>query len=98
MMGVNYDLFWTLNPKSLIPFVKAFDLKRKYDDSVAWTNGVYIQMAIASCFNKTQKYPKRPFLTEKPVEQSVMSADEIKERMFAQMNKINKRFRKENTE
>jgi len=40
MIGVEYDLFWRLNPKSLTPFVKAFSMKAKYEDSLAWTMGM----------------------------------------------------------
>lgn len=95
MIGVEYDLFWTLNPKSLSPFVKAFDLKRKYDDYVSWTNGLYVQRAIASCLGKNQKYPKKPFFDKSEQKLIPMSPDEIKEKMFEQMKKINARFRKD---
>lgn len=67
MIGVSYELFWTLDPKSLAPFVKAFALKQKYDDVCNWQLGIYIQQAIAACFNKSAKYPNKPMLADKSV-------------------------------
>ena len=93
MIGVEYDLFWTLNPRSLQPFVKAFELKQKYDDSVAWQQGVYIQLAIASVLNKSAKYPTKPMMA-KTVERD-MTAEEIKARVMSQMKVINSQFGKE---
>jgi len=94
MIGVEYDLFWRLNPKSLTPFSKAFSLKSKYEDSLAWTQGVYIQRAIASCLDKKSKYPDKPFL-EKKVESKPMSTEELKKKMLERMSVLNKRFDKE---
>lgn len=93
MIGVDYDLFWTLNPKSLSPFVKAFSLKEDYDNTLAWSQGLYIRMAIASCLDKKSKYPEKPLGRKKKDEP--MSTEEIKARMMAQMGLINQRFRKE---
>lgn len=65
MMGVDYDLFWTLTPKSLTPFIKAFNLKREIADQDAWQHGVYIQMAIASVMDSKAEYPREPYSTKK---------------------------------
>ena len=93
MIGVNYDLFWTLNPKSLSPFIKAFSLKQKYDDSIAWKHGLYVRMAIASSLGKNVKYPNKPFMDDST--ERVMTPQEIKERMLRQMKLVNSRFEKE---
>lgn len=60
MIGVDYNLFWELNPKTLYPFVKAFHLKQKYDDMVAWQHGFYVMKAISCNFSKQEKYPQKP--------------------------------------
>lgn len=60
MIGVEYDLFWTLNPKSLNPFVKAFELEQKQKDSENWQLGMYIKLAVGSSLNAKIKYPKEP--------------------------------------
>jgi hypothetical protein len=93
MIGVDYDLFWKLNPKSLEPFIKAFSLKQKYDDTVAWYSGMYVKMAIASSFNKNAKYPNIPMTSEK-VEQE-MPQEVIKARFLKHVEAINAQKRSE---
>jgi len=93
MIGVDYDLFWTLNPKSLFPFTKAFSLKREYDDYKLWTAGLYIRSAVASVLNKSAKYPQKPIGVSSNNECDMKT---IKERFLRQANKINIQFRKEN--
>lgn len=95
MMGVDYDLFWTLNPKSLSPFVRAFEMKRKYDDEMTWRQGVYIKMAIASAMDKGNKYPQKPFSYEN--ENRDMTPQQIKEKMMATAEIINNRLGKGDT-
>ena len=96
MMGVNYDLFWTLNPKSLTPFIKAFILKQKYDDTLAWKQGAYIKMAIASSFGKNSKYPQKPLLEDSKLVPKTIEEKrkEMKDKMMGRMNLINKKFGK----
>lgn len=93
MIGVDYDLFWTLNPKSLSPFVKAFRLRQEYEDSMAWQLGGYIRMAIASNFNKQAKYPSRPMMARSTNKEATQA--EIKDKFIRQMKAINRRFGKE---
>lgn len=95
MMGVDYELFWTLNPMTLSPFVKAFDLKIKHEDRLAWQNGFYIRLAIASCLDAKSKYPENPLMSKGIIREKEMSAEEIKSRVMAKMNVINARFGKE---
>ena len=90
-MGVDYDLFWTLNPKSLQPFIKAFSIKQKFDDSLAWTQGLYIQMAISSVMSKDYKYPSEPLSSKK----KITKQEVIQNRFKTQMEIINARFGKE---
>lgn len=94
MMGVDYELFWTLNPKSLSPFVKAFELKQKYHDFMEWNMGNYILEAIGAVFAKSGgKYPNKPhFETRKD---ATMTPEEIKERVRIRAIAINSRFGKE---
>jgi len=93
MIGVDYDLFWTLNPKSLSPFIKAFKLRQEYDDAMAWNLGRYIQSAIGSVLSKSGKYPSKPFSSTPQAKE--MTPDEIKQRVMNQMKLINARFGKE---
>lgn len=94
-MGVDYDLFWKLNPKSLKPFVKAFELKQKYDDEMNWMQGLYIRHAIASAMNKKAEYPKQPIgynVSKKT--KPINNGNEIREKFLTQMKVINNRFKK----
>lgn len=64
-MGVDYNTFWTLNPKKLMPFITAYNEKRQdeanWADYVAWLHGLYTLEAIASVLPKSKvKYPTRP--------------------------------------
>lgn len=97
MIGVDYDLFWTLDPKSLDPFVKAFRLKEEYDmnkqDVIAYRTGDYVRMAIASNFDKQSKYPEKPygFKSQKELDDEARM-EELKERVMRQAELINKRY------
>lgn len=105
MIGVDYDLFWELNPKSLAPFIKAFKLKQRYDDAMNWSLGRYFQMAVASNFSKEAKYPPKPYMEtvdletgELIPEQQNMPQDELKHRIMAHVALINQeKIRKEVT-
>lgn len=64
MIGVNYELFWTLSPPKLEPFIEAFKQKQiaKRDEMNlnAWLNGAYVANAISACFGKNSQYPSEP--------------------------------------
>lgn len=94
MMGVDYDLFWTLNPKSLDPFIKAFSMKQKYDNICSWRDGMYIRMAVASVLDSSVKYPTSPIEADKeltPAEKSL----EIRKKVMERMIVINSRFKED---
>lgn len=94
MIGVDYDLFWTLNPKSLSPFIKAFEMKQDYDDEQSWRLGAYIRLAIASSLSKDNKYPEKPF-SYGAKGATTMTPEQIKEKMMATAEIINNRLEKE---
>lgn len=60
-IGVPSDLFWTLNPKELEPFKKAFSLSQEIVDINNWQLGNYIRIAVASALDPKNKYPTEPF-------------------------------------
>lgn len=91
-MGVGYDLFWTLNPKTLSPFIKAFRLRQEYDDLQAWRIGGYVRAAIGSAFGKNNKYPEKP-LTHKSNEVEEMPMEVIKNKFLAHVELMNTRFK-----
>ena len=92
MIGVDYDLFWTLNPKSLTPFIKAFSMKQELADAQMWSMGTYIRMAVASVRSKAAKYPTKPYGIKKD---ETMDTETIRERFLQRAKQLNSRFRKE---
>jgi len=94
MIGVDYELFWTLNPKSLSPFIRAFELKRKYESALAWEYGVYVKKAITSSFSKEDKYPTSPIGSEPKKVTPDEKMNQIKNKFLAQMVNINGRLNK----
>lgn len=64
-MGIPVDVFWNLNPKYMYMyqdnFIKEKEEQLKMLDVTAFYQGLYVKQAIASCFNKSAKYPQVPF-------------------------------------
>lgn len=97
-IGVDYDLFWTLNPESLTPFVKAFSLKRQREDSQNWELGLYIRMAIGSSLDNKIKYPNKPMLIdrlEKEKETPEQRQEQILRNFETHVAIMNSKFEKE---
>lgn len=96
MYGVPYELFWHLNPIKLEPFRNAYQKKMDYDAHMAWLNGNYVRIAIASAFNPQKvPYPKDPAF--KPVANTgndgVKESAEIQALRFREWAEVfNKKF------
>lgn len=70
-MGVSYDLFWSLTPFKLKPFIKAYELRQRDRDREMWLQGAYVYKAIESFVPilvtipeknaKPLPYPSEPF-------------------------------------
>ena len=60
--------FPNLNPRIMFAYQDAYIEQKKQEmkllDVAAYYNGLYIQQAISSCFNKRAKYPKKPLSLE----------------------------------
>ena len=102
MMGVNYDLFWTLNPKSLTPFIKAFELKMEHEDTTSWQNGLYVRLAVLSIMDSKIKYPNKPLSVKEKVvkdddEEMIANKkmNKIKQAMLERMSIVNHNLNKE---
>ena len=72
-IGVDYDLFWSLNPRKLQPFVKSFEMKQKikteYINYQTWLQGIYFGRALVASLDKNQEYFKEPINFQKIKEQ-----------------------------
>lgn len=68
-IGVDYDLFWSLNPRKLQPFVKSFEMKQKieteYINFQTWLQGIYFGRALVASLDKKQEYFNEPINFEK---------------------------------
>lgn len=97
MIGVDYNLFWTLNPAKIKPFIRAFELKEKTKvqniDSLAWLIGSYVTHSICTAFGDGKvKYPEKPMgiaNDETPDEEQARIEKESKEFMKNFSEKFN---------
>ena len=51
-LDMSEDLFWTLNPKRLHPYIEADKLKQEKRDAEMWRMGMYVQNAVAVAVDK----------------------------------------------
>ena len=72
-IGVDYDLFWSLNPRKLQPFVNSFkmkqEIKTEYINYHTWLQGIYFGRALVAILDKNQEYFKEPIDFQKIKEQ-----------------------------
>lgn len=93
------DIFWTLNPKLMYlyqeEYIKEKEEEIKMMDAAAYYQGLYVQQAIASCFDKKAKYPKKPLsiMQEEKRQLESMSEDEYYAAMRAAISGMNEQFR-----
>lgn len=60
-MGVDYNLFWKLNPRKLEPFLKAYESKLKRRNEEMWLQGAYIFDAVSKAiYNNFREKGKKP--------------------------------------
>lgn len=104
-----YELFWTLNPRLLKPFQKAYETQREIEDEKAWQQGVYFLRAVSTAldgaFNgkkATTSYPEKPFSQmEKSKSEEEMSDEEMShnhEALFTYLNVLKVNFDLEHPE
>lgn len=92
-MGVSEERFWTLNPRTIKPYVKAYELRAKNKDMEMWQMGIYVHRAVgvvvgdvlASFAKKknTEKYFDKPLskmAEEKQEQEKPLTQEEITER------------------
>lgn len=96
-IGVPYDVFWHLNPRTLQPFIMAYEQKQKDDmerlDYSAWLNGLYVMRAVGAAFSDKVKYFEKPLSNQEQPEPK--SNDEAAAAGFAiYAAEFNKQFEK----
>lgn len=97
--GIAADIFWELNPKIMYlyqeEYIREKEEEIKMMDAAAYYQGLYVQQAIASCFDKKSKYPKKPLsvMQEEKKWLESMSEDEYYAAMRAAISGMNEQFR-----
>lgn len=91
-MGVRYDEFWDLSPRTLQPFIKAFELKTELEDRARWEQGLYIRLAIQSSLSDKVKYPDKN-LYNKDMTNPQNKMEQIKEKFLRNMEIINMKMK-----
>jgi hypothetical protein len=70
-IGIDYNLFWDLNPTLLKPFFKAHQLKQdrymQEQSTISYWNGIYVAHAISASFGS--KFPDKPLKLFKTLEE-----------------------------
>lgn len=85
MIGIDYNLFWTLNPSKIKPFIRAFELKEKRKssemDTLAWDIGSYVLQALGAMLDSNTHYPHEPNIYSK------LMTDEERQEQLERENK-----------
>ena len=103
-MGIPVDVFWQLNPKYMYMYqdnyIKEKQEQLKMLDVAAFYQGLYVQQAIASCFDKKAKYPKKPLSIEAEEKKRLekMSEKEYYAAIRAAIGEMNSRFKETENE
>lgn len=77
-MGMSEELFWTMNPTKIKPYVEAERKKDIKHDYWNWMLGAYVKSSIASALDKHNKYSDKPYL-EKAEDERVIDGSELSE-------------------
>ena len=59
-IGMSSKEFWEDDVELVNSYYKAEQIRQTKLNNQLWIQGIYFQMAIASCFSKGAKYPKQP--------------------------------------
>lgn len=93
-IGVPYDLFFRLTPKTLEPFIESYQKTQEQEQERinynAWLNGWYVRLAVASALSKKAHYPAKPIADE--------DKEESEKDYVAQRRAFFERFNREHPE
>lgn len=81
-MGVDYKLFWSLNPHKLEPFYKAYRQKQKDLVTNMWMEGIYHKYAILSSLGDKVTYPIEPIGYNE-----LLTREELQEKLELEMRR-----------
>lgn len=85
-MGISYEEFWRLNPRSFTVIANGYKLKRKEEDTMMWLQGGYIfdgvSLALGNAFKKKGQKAKEYFkeLKEPYLSREITAGSEMTEK------------------
>ena len=93
-MGISYDEFWSLTPRTLNVCLEGYKLRRKIEDEKSWLLGGYVfdavSLAVNNSFRKKGQKAKsyfevvdKPFLKELAQNSGEITEDEKNKRLEA---------------
>lgn len=108
---MSWDLYWRGDPDAVRIYRRAFEMTEKRENRKLWIQGLYVYEAIgdmvpvlrpfAKAGTRPGSYPTEPYpftaaeLREKREREEEQKAQEVKDRLMAWMNGVNKRLSKE---
>ncbi len=96
--GVDYELFWRLNPKRLKPFIKVYEQKQKQImeriNFTAWLHGVYMTHAYAAVSTPNNRYLSEPIALYETEEDKEKKAKNEADLFGAYAIKFNQEYEK----
>jgi hypothetical protein len=102
-IGIDWNTFWELNPKTARIYAKAF--KQRKDEEIAtinytaWLNGLYIRHAVVSAFSDSVQYYDKPLsLTAKKTAKEEATVNTEAVRFSAWSKVFNQQFKQKHPE
>lgn len=88
-IGMSYTQFWDEDPQIVNYYIEAEKIRQQKLNNQLWIQGVYFQLAVASCLDKRCKYPRSPIpLSKEEQEQARKQREEaFKQRLIAMSTK-----------
>lgn len=99
MCGMSEKEFLHSTLKEIEIRIKQYKKEKEYHakelEYQAWLTGLYVQNAIASCFDKKSKYPKNPLEEEttlQDIELTEDQADFYRDQFLKRLQRMEKKF------
>lgn len=92
-IGVPFELLWSMNPRKLDIYQKAFEMTMRRENAVAHRNGYYmmsaVSVAIEHCFSKN---PKSEYIKSPIGEDEIMESETNEDRLSRERDNFMRRL------
>lgn len=80
-LGIGYHEFWSMNPRGINTFIKAYDERMKLRDAEMWHMGKYVSLAVADSIAATFGGDDfKPIYPERPMMDDSLSEEELEQK------------------